>query len=153
MATKIMVPGASKSKGISSGIPVYDEGTYVVTWDKVELKETAAQNGDMLKLRGTIEDGPEQQDGENPVGQRFFHSIFIPRPEHPSFEKMEEMVAGRIHDLAVACEVPISKQDNLDIDKFEATTCEMDVVVELQENKRDGVTRPANEIKAYRSVV
>lgn len=152
MATKIMVPGSNKSRGMSSGIPVYDEGTYVVTWEKVELTETNAGNGDMLKLRGVIEDGAEQQDGEDVTGQKFFHSIFIPRPDHPSYDKMTDMVAGRIHDLAVACEVAISKQDNLDIDKFEGTTCEMDIVVELQEDKRNGEQRPTNEVKAYRTV-
>ena len=150
MANKRMVPGSSASKGLQSGIPVYDEGTYQVEIKSVAIDETRAGTGEMLKLRGKILEGPRQADGTDVKGAAWFHSIFMPFEEHPSYESMKEMVADRIKGLCDAAGVKIPKSDNVDFDQLEGKAIEVDMTVSLREDRRTGEQVPQNEVRAYR---
>ena len=150
MANKVMIPGAHKSKGMQSGVPVYDEGTYVLSIQNVEMRETNAGTGQMLNIRSKIEDGPTQQDGDEPRGSVFFDGIFIPNEDHPKFDEIIEMTSGRIKSLCDAAGVKIPKSDNVDFDQLVGATIEVDLTVELQENRNTGEMQPRNQVKAYR---
>ena len=68
------------------GLGNYEEdllakGTYECEIVKAEIAETRS-GGHMLKLEALIQDGPETEQGESPIGQRLFPSLPHPDRSH-----------------------------------------------------------------------
>ncbi len=144
---KTKVPGLQKATG-EQGFPVLDPGMYEVTvCDPPKWKETNAGDGDMFNIQLSIVDGPKQgENGKDPNGRLVFHSIFIPHPEHPSYDACIEMGLNRLKALCNVAEVEIGSGGSFDEDDFVESNFMVRIGIE-KVDKNDEASEKRNIVK------
>lgn len=113
---KVTVEGLYGSEG-AQGFPVLDNGEYLVEINKVTPSESENSPADLFNFECSIIEGPDQESGRAPDGQKVFHMIAILRPDHPKAE-YRHIGIDQFKAWALAADVNVTKNDNIVVDDF-----------------------------------
>lgn len=143
---KVKIPGLAKSKGMGGFTP-YDPGDYAVEIVGTEIVPSKKSSGNSYRVKYTILEGPEQEDGRAVEGKPLTYSIFIMDEEHPSFEQYGSIGVGELKSLCDAAGLKISSSDTFDFGDLVGSQ----LVVRLKIKAEEG-RDPQNVISRYKAV-
>jgi hypothetical protein len=135
---KTKIPGVYKDRGALGQFVPVDEGEYLVQLDSVE--ETESKNGNyQLVAELIVVDGPEQEDGRDPKGQKIFDRCTV--TDHP-------FTVTRLKNFLNAFQIPVSTQDSFD--PKDGLGKKASAVIEIEEyTTKDGESRESNKVHHY----
>ena len=143
---KVTVPGLKNSTGMKTFEPLVG-GRYRLKVTEVSVNPPKNQSpSDVYKFTMQVMKGPDQSDGKNPKGLRYFHNLTIMQEAHPSFEKYGFIGVDELKSMCLAFGVA-PKGDSIDIDAFLGLESDADITQKLEENqngedvKRNHVTK------------
>jgi hypothetical protein len=126
-----------------------DSGRYQlkITALKIEPAKSGAPT-DVWKFTCEVVSGPDQQDGSQAKGKRFYFNINIMREEHPDYDRWGQIGVDEMKS-ATLCFGVAAKGNSFDADTFIGLEGTVDVALKMEKDEASGEQRKRNNISAY----